>query len=92
MLRILAILWASPYTALGLLIGLIGLCTGGRARRRGQVIEFYGGWVQWFVAHLPPGPTTMGFTLGHTILGQTGTGLDIARDHELVHVDRKSVV
>jgi hypothetical protein len=24
--------------------------------------------------------------LGHTILGQTGTGLDIARDHELVHV------
>jgi hypothetical protein len=86
LLRIAAILWASPYTALGLTLGLAGLCTGGRVQRRGPVVEFYGGFVRWFVAHLPPGPTTMGFTLGHTVLGQTAAGLDLVRNHELVHV------
>ena len=40
-LRLLAIIWALPYTLLGLLFGFIGLCTGGRARIRGRVIEFY---------------------------------------------------
>ena len=29
-LRLLAILWALPYTLLGLLLGAVGLCTGGR--------------------------------------------------------------
>jgi len=86
-LPILALLWASPYTLLGLLIGLTGLATGGGARRRGRVIEFYGGAVRWFVAHLPcGGQAAMAVTLGHTILGQTGAGLDVARNHELVHV------
>jgi hypothetical protein len=27
-LRLLAIIWASPYTVLGLLIGIVGVCTG----------------------------------------------------------------
>lgn len=85
-LRILAVLWASPYTLLGLLLGFTGLCTGGRARRRGRVIEFYGGAVKWLVERLPSGPFTLAMTLGHTILGQTSTGLDVARDHEMVHV------
>ena len=49
LLRLLAILWASPYTLLGLFLGFIGLCTGGRARIRGRVIEFYGGGVKWLL-------------------------------------------
>ena len=48
-LRILAIIWASPYTLLGLLIGLVGVCTGGHAQIRGRVIEFYGGGVKWLL-------------------------------------------
>ena len=48
-LRLLAMLWASPYTLLGLLLGIIGLCTGGRARRRGRVIEFHSGGVKWLL-------------------------------------------
>jgi hypothetical protein len=85
-LRILAFAWASPYTLMGLAIGAVGLCTGGRVRIRGRVVEFYGGAVKWFVTHLPHGQFTLAFTLGHTILGQTDASLDISRDHEMVHV------
>jgi hypothetical protein len=84
--RALKIAWASPYSILGLLIGAVGLCTRGRARVCRGVVEFYGGFVRWFVRHLPPGEGTLAFTLGHTILGQTGESLDLARDHEHVHV------
>ena len=86
LLRLLGIIWASPYTILGLILGSIGLCTGGRVRIRGRVIEFYGGAVKWLVTHLPHGQFTLAFTLGHTVLGQSDASLDIARDHEMVHV------
>jgi len=85
-LRILGILWAAPYTLIGLFLGGMGLCTGGRARIRGRAIEFYGGAVKWMVTRLPHGQFTLAFTLGHTILGQSSASLDISRDHELVHV------
>jgi hypothetical protein len=83
---LLGILWASPYTLLGLCLGGVGVCTGGRARIRGRAIEFYGGGVKWFVTHLPLGQFTLAITLGHTILGQSDASLDISRDHEMVHV------
>jgi hypothetical protein len=85
-MRCLGILWASPYTPLGLCLGLLGLCSGGRGRRRGRVIEFYGGAVTWLVTHLPHGQLTLAITLGHTILGRTAAALNIARDHEMVNV------
>ncbi len=85
-LRVLGVLWASPYTALGLLIGLIGICTGGYGRIRGPVVEFYGGGVRWLLRRFPHGQFTLAFTLGHTVLGQTDAALDICREHELVHV------
>lgn len=83
---LLAILWASPYTLLGLLVGLIGLCTGGRARIRGRVVEFHGGGVKWLLRRFFFGQGAMALTLGHTVLGQTGAALDMCRKHELVHV------
>ena len=79
-------LWACPYTLLGLATGTVGLCTGGRARVRGRVVEFYGGGVTWLSQQFFFGQGVMAFTLGHTVLGQTHAALDIARDHELVHV------
>lgn len=85
-LRLLAILWASPYTVLGLLVGIVGLCAGGRVRRRAHVLEFYGGGVKWLLQRFPGGQFTLAITLGHTILGQTDAALDISRDHEMVHV------
>jgi hypothetical protein len=84
--RAMAIVWAAPYTVMGLCLGLLGLLTGGRARRRGRTIEFYGGAVTWFIRRLPDGQFVLALTLGHTILGQSDAALDIARDHELVHV------
>ena len=85
-ITILAIIWASPYTLLGLLLGFIGLCSGGHARIRGRVVEFYGGGVKWLLQQFFFGEGAMAFTLGHTILGQTDAALDICRDHEMVHV------
>ncbi|MCH7725615.1 MAG: hypothetical protein IH991_03915 [Planctomycetes bacterium] len=89
LLRIIGIIWASPCTLIGLFLGAIGLCTGGRARIRGHVVEFYGGAVKWLVLRLPHGQFTLAFTLGHTVLGQSDASLDIARDHEMVHVRHK---
>jgi hypothetical protein len=86
LLRVLALLWASPYTLFGLCVGLAGLLTGGHGRVRDRAIEFHGGAVKWFVAHLPGGRFTMAITFGHTVLGQTEAALDISHDHEMVHV------
>ena len=86
LLRIPAILWASPYTLLGLSVGCAGLCTGGHARVHGRTIEFHGGAVKWLIRRLPHGQFTLAITLGHTILGQSDASLDIARRHEMVHV------
>lgn len=86
LLRLLQFLWASPYTLLGLVIGGIGLCFGGRVRIKGRTVEFYEGGTKWFLNRLPGGQFTLALTLGHTILGQTEASLEISRDHELVHV------
>jgi hypothetical protein len=84
--RIAAIVWASPYSLLGIFIGLVGMLSGGQARLRDGALEFFGGGVAWFVRHLPPGECTAGFTLGHVILGQTAAGLEQVGLHERVHV------
>jgi hypothetical protein len=85
-ITILAMIWALPYTLLGMLLGLVGLCSGGRARIRGRVVEFYGGGVKWLLQRFFFGEGAMACTLGHTVLGQTDAALDISRGHELVHV------
>lgn len=85
-LQLARFLWASPYTALGLAIGTLGLLTGGRARIRGRIVEFYGGAVSRFLAILPGLPYVSAITFGHTVLGRTGDLLDGCREHEMVHV------
>lgn len=84
--KFLLVVWASPYSLMGLAVGAIGLLTGGSGRIRDGAIEFYGGGTSWFVRHLPLGECTLGITLGHVILGQTDAGLDICAKHERVHI------
>ncbi len=84
--KTIAVIWAGPYSLLGLTIGGLGMLSGGKGRLRDGAIEFYGGGTKWFVRRLPPGIHTAGFTLGHVILGQTEDGLDYAAAHERVHV------
>lgn len=84
LIRLGKIIWASPYTILGLMIGLVGLCPRGKVLRRWP-LEFCDGGVGWFLSRLPS-DYVMAMTLGHVILGRTEAALDICRQHELVHV------
>lgn len=87
LLSLLKRIWASPYTLLGVLLGLLALVTGGGARTRRGAIEVHGGLVRWLLERMPiDGGGAMAMTLGHTILGQTPAALDITREHEHVHV------
>jgi hypothetical protein len=78
------VVWASPATLLGLLVGVAGLATGGSAHRVGRTVEFHGGVVALLLDHLPV--RALALTLGHVILGQSAPALDRCRAHELVHV------
>jgi hypothetical protein len=83
-MRGLCLLWASPWSLLGVTIGLLAAITGGRAQRRGRVLEFHGGAATWLLRRLPVRPSAM--TLGHVVLGETAAALDVSRSHELIHV------
>ncbi len=87
MLRNIAgIVWASPYTLIGLFIGCFGLLLGGRVQFKGRAIEFYDGGIKWFIHQLPYGQYIRVLTLGHVILGQDDASLEISRIHEAVYV------
>lgn len=79
-------IWASPWTLFGLLVGLLGLATGGQCRRRGRTLEFWGGLTTWFLHRFPLVKGVAAVTFGHVILGCDSESLDRVRPHELVHV------
>lgn len=83
-LRLLQILWAGPWTCVGLAVGGATLATGGRGRRAPGILEFHGGAAGWLLRRFPGEPFAM--TLGHVVLGLSEASLDLARPHEMVHV------
>jgi len=85
-MRPLLFLWVAPATLIGLLAGSAGLATGGRVRRVGRVLEFWGGSTCWLLRHTPLIRGSAAVTFGHVILAPTQADLDDARGHELVHV------
>jgi len=86
MWRLLAIIWTSPWTLLGIALGGLGLVTGGGVRCVGRVLEFHGGWLAWLLRSAPIAGGATAMTLGHTVLARTAGDLDRTREHELVHV------
>ena len=86
LMKLLLIIWAAPYSTIGLAVGIAGLLSGGRGRYRDGALEFYGGATRWVVRHLPLGEFTAAMTLGHVIIGQTAEMLDDCAYHERVHV------
>jgi len=82
----LAILWASPWTLFGLLVGGLGLVTGGHVQRSGRVIEFWGGFATVFLRVFPLVAGASAVTFGHTVLARSKAHLDGSREHERVHV------
>jgi len=81
---IFAVAWASPWTAVGITIGVVGIPFGGQYVVRSGVIEFHDGLAAWLLARLPYRPMAM--TLGHSVLGRTRAALDVSHEHELIHV------
>jgi hypothetical protein len=79
-------LWPAPYTALGLLLGVVALLLGGSWRREGGVIEFFGGAAGRALLRLPPSLAFSAMTLGHVILAVDRSALVQLRQHEHVHV------
>ncbi len=79
--RAAAYLWASPYTLLGISIGLL---MGGKFRVRSGVIEIHSRRIARVLSSL--WIPAMAMTLGHVVLGQDRHALDITRRHERVHV------
>lgn len=84
MKQILKILWASPWTLLGLFIGLGTCLTGGGGQRSSHAVEFHGGLAKWLLQRTPV--DAIAITIGHVVLGRTEAALEISRNHERVHV------
>jgi hypothetical protein len=85
--RVLAYVWASPGTLLGLLFAVPALLGRGRAGVVNGVLEISGGAAALFLARavpLPGGASAM--TLGHVVLGRDAAALERTRRHERVHV------
>lgn len=86
LLLFLAILWTSPWTLFGLLVGVLGLSTGGRVQRTGRVIEFWGGFSSAFLRIFPLVAGASAVTFGHVVLAKDKAALNRTRRHEWVHV------
>jgi hypothetical protein len=78
--------WAAPYSALGLLLGLLAVVCGAHMRIRAGVLEFGGGALGRLASRLPAPLRFSAITLGHVILGIDARTLRIVRSHEQVHV------
>jgi hypothetical protein len=86
LLLTLQILWAAPWTMLGLSFGAAALVTGGGCQRVGRVLEFHGGLLRWLLMRVPISGGAAAMTLGHVVIARTKECLDRSREHELVHV------
>lgn len=86
LLRLLATLWALPWTLAGIALGLVALATGGGYQRSGRVHEFHGGWLNRLLRRVPIAGGASAMTLGQTVIARTLDDLEFSRDHELIHV------
>ncbi len=80
------ILWVGPWSLWGLVIGGAGLLAGVGVRRRGRVLEFWGGPLPLFLKYFPFVAGSPVATFGHVILGRSERYLDACRPHQMVHV------
>ncbi|MBM4218284.1 MAG: signal peptide prediction [Gammaproteobacteria bacterium] len=78
--------WASPNTAIGLMLAAAVLLLGGQARRVAGVLEVGGGLVGTWLGPARIALPWRAITLGHVILGIDAPALEASRAHEHVHV------
>ena len=86
LLHCLKYLWAAPYTALGLVLGVLFLALGGSWQWKRGAFEFFGGGLGRALLRLPQPLAFSAMTLGHVILAVDRSALAELRQHEHVHV------
>lgn len=84
----LAVVWASPWSLLGVALGLVNVASGGTWRLRGRVLEFEGWFLRWLLNRAPLIGGASAMTLGHTVIARGQDELDRTREHEFVHVQQ----
>ncbi len=85
-MRWAGIAWASPISALALLIAGVNCLLGGRIERRGDTLEATAGLLPWMLNGLAPRRSFTAITLGHVILARTAQDAARWRVHEREHV------
>jgi len=85
--RVLAYAWTLPLTAVGLVLALLVVLAGGRARVVQGVLEVHG-WLSRlglrYCTLLRGGASAI--TVGHVVIGRDESSLELTRPHERVHV------
>ena len=85
--RVARYLWAAPASALGVILGAVGIAGGGRMSLHTGVLEVEGRLLAWGLTHLTwlkGGATAI--TFGHVVLARNAAALRMTRSHERVHV------
>lgn len=84
--KLLAMLWASPNSALGLAWGIAVRLTGGTWAWVDGALEVQGRGVGWLFDRVAPKRSIAAITLGHVVLARSTRDLTRTRRHERVHV------
>lgn len=82
------LLWALPYSLLGLLIALPACALGARLRRHDHTLECTGGRLPRWMQRLPNRHRIAAITLGHVVLAVNSNAMQHLRAHERVHVQQ----
>lgn len=80
------LLWALPWTLVGIALGALAVASGGRAGLRGGILEFSGGLLVVLLRRVPITGGASAITLGHAVLARNREALERTRCHERVHV------
>jgi hypothetical protein len=84
--RLVAYVWASPNSLLGLFIGGAMILLGARVGRVAGVLEIAGGLLGTLLGPARIALPWRAITLGHVILAIDAASLEASRAHEHVHV------
>jgi hypothetical protein len=86
--RSLRYLWASPATAVGVMLAALAMCAGATLRSVDGAFEVAGGRLFRALSMFLCPPRFVAITFGHIILGIDHVVLSRARVHEHVHVQQ----
>lgn len=79
--------WSLPNSALGTVLVVLALASGGKASVVSGVLEAYGGAVAFILKRLVPLPGgASAMTLGHVVVARDRSCLERTRGHERAHV------